>query len=210
MAQRATSLGPKPSLFFCFCFFLFFVFFFAFLYLFFQLTKKPVFPLKKDHFLFIFSVSLCFSLAFFGPPPFLPFLFLCLSRLFLSSFLPVFHFLFSGSCFFFLLCLLFLFQDVLLFLFFCLLSSIITFNFFLLCLFSGCCFFCSSCFAILLFFDFRKPVKKKALKKMEIRKTAKMKNAEKTDILTKAVSTVVFTNSVFVSFLCFFQFCMFC
>ena len=37
-----------------------------------------------------------------------------------------------------------------------------------------------------------------------------MKNAEKkTDILTKAVSTVVFTNSVFVSFLCFFQFCIF-
>ena len=45
---------------------------------------------------------------------------------------------------------------------------------------------------------------------MEIGKTAKMKNAEKkTDILTKAVSTVVFTNSVFVSFLCFFQFCIF-
>ena len=36
-----------------------------------------------------------------------------------------------------------------------------------------------------------------------------MKNAEKTDILTKVVSTVVFTNSVFVSFLCFFQFCIF-
>ena len=28
MAQRATSLGPKPSLFFCFCFFLFFCFVF--------------------------------------------------------------------------------------------------------------------------------------------------------------------------------------
>ena len=45
---------------------------------------------------------------------------------------------------------------------------------------------------------------------MEIRKTAKIKNAEKTDILTRAVSTVVFTNSVFFSFLCFFQFCIFC
>ena len=45
---------------------------------------------------------------------------------------------------------------------------------------------------------------------MEIGKTAKMKNAQKTDILTKAVSTVVFTSSVFVSFLCFFQFCIFC
>ena len=43
MAQRATSLGPKPSLFFgfCFCLFVFFVFFFClfwflfFLFLFF-------------------------------------------------------------------------------------------------------------------------------------------------------------------------------
>ena len=31
MAQRATSLGPKPSLFFCFCFF-FFVFFVLFFF----------------------------------------------------------------------------------------------------------------------------------------------------------------------------------
>ena len=44
---------------------------------------------------------------------------------------------------------------------------------------------------------------------MEIGKTAKMKNAEKTDILTRAVSTVVFTNSAFFSFLCFFNFCIF-
>ena len=56
-----------------------------------------------------------------------------------------------------------------------------------------CC--CSSCFAILLLFDFWKPVKNIS-EKMEIGKTAKMKNAEKTDILTRAVSTVVFTNSV--------------
>ena len=45
---------------------------------------------------------------------------------------------------------------------------------------------------------------------MEIRKTAKIKNAEKTDILTRTVSTGVFTNSVFFCFLCFFQFCIFC
>ena len=37
-----------------------------------------------------------------------------------------------------------------------------------------------------------------------------MKNAQKKDILTKAVSTKVLTNSVFFSFLCFFKFCMFC
>ena len=47
---------------------------------------------------------------------------------------------------------------------------------------------------------------------MEIPKTANMKNAEKkkTDILTRTVSTGVFTNSVLFSFLCFFQFCIFC
>ena len=46
---------------------------------------------------------------------------------------------------------------------------------------------------------------------MEIAKTAKMKNAEeKTDILTRTISTGVFTNSVFFFFLCFFQFCIFC
>ena len=37
-----------------------------------------------------------------------------------------------------------------------------------------------------------------------------MKNAQKKDILTRAVSTGVLTNSVFFSFLCFFKFCMFC
>ena len=51
---------------------------------------------------------------------------------------------------------------------------------------------------------------KTSLKNMEIPKTAKIKNAEKTDILTRTVSTGVFTNSVFFCFLCFFQFCMFC
>ena len=32
---------------------------------------------------------------------------------------------------------------------------------------------------------------------------------KKTDILTRAVSTIVFTNSVLFSFLCFFKFCIF-
>ena len=36
-----------------------------------------------------------------------------------------------------------------------------------------------------------------------------MKNAEKTDTLTRAISTIVFTNSVCFSFLCFFKFCIF-
>ena len=89
MAQRATSLGPQPSLFFC-------------VFLCFPLEKPCFFPPKK-HFCLVFSVSLCFSLAFFGLSLF-HFLFLCLSLScsFLSSFLPVSHF-----CFWFLLFVLF-------------------------------------------------------------------------------------------------------
>ena len=44
---------------------------------------------------------------------------------------------------------------------------------------------------------------------MEIPKTAKIKNAEKTDILTRAVSTIVFTNSVFFLFCVSFNFAFF-
>ena len=192
--------------------FVFFLFFSLLSFLFFY-RQKTCFPPKKGHFLFIFSVSLSFSLAFFGPPPFLPFLFICLSLvlLFLPSFL---FFIFS---FWFLLfhfvVFVFLVSRCSFVFVFCLLSCVvlnhnISFIFALHLVFWLLLFFCSSCFAILLFFDFWKPVKNIS-EKMEIGKTAKMKNAQKTDILTKAVSTVVFTNSVFVSFLCFFQFCIF-
>ena len=44
---------------------------------------------------------------------------------------------------------------------------------------------------------------------MEIPKTAKIKNAKKTDILTRAVSTGVFTNSVFFCFCVSFNFAYF-
>ena len=141
MARRATSLGPKPSLFVicfccfgCFCCFVFvffggfkgqvrwpegpphlalnppywfiFVFFFPFLSLL-LIEKKPVFPLKRA-FLFIFCVSLSFSLNLFWPPLFL-FRFLCLSLSLslslscscLSFFLLVIFFLLS-FCFLFL------------------------------------------------------------------------------------------------------------
>ena len=96
MAQRATSLGPKPSLFVIsfFCFF-------SFPSLLFNTWK--VFPPEKGIFCLFLSLSLCFSLAFFGLPLF-QFLFLCLS-LSLSISLPLSLVLFH---FFFLLVFLFL------------------------------------------------------------------------------------------------------
>ena len=100
MAQRATSLGPKPSLFLVFCFV--FVFPFAFI-------EKPVFPLRKGK----FEVSLCFSSAFVYVPLF-HFLFLCLSLILfflLPSCLYLLSFgsmLLSLSLLFFLLCFCFM------------------------------------------------------------------------------------------------------
>ena len=90
MAQRATSLGPKPSLFvlvvFLFCFFFGFCFFGC------LIQEKTLFFPRKGHFLFIFSVFLSFSLSHFGPPSFSVSLSLSLFFLlfFLSSFLSLF------------------------------------------------------------------------------------------------------------------------
>ena len=105
MAQRATSLGPKPSLlFFCFCFCFFCSFpFFAF-------NRKTCFPPKKVIFC-LFSVFL-----FLLPQPFLTSPFFCfsfsVSLLLLSLFiLLVFLFCFlCVSCF----CLFFIFLSSLL------------------------------------------------------------------------------------------------
>ena len=90
MAQRATSLGPKPSLFVFFVFWVL-VFFFALLSLFFLIDKKPVFPPRKGHFC-LFSMFLFLSpLTFFGLPLFLfPFLCLSVALFFLPSFLSFF------------------------------------------------------------------------------------------------------------------------
>ena len=90
MAQRATSLGPRPSL------FVFFVVFFCFFcsFPFFVLIGKPCFPPKKGIFTFIFSVSLSFSLNLFWPPPFYVSLSLSLSCSCVSFFLLVFLFAF--------------------------------------------------------------------------------------------------------------------
>ena len=102
VARRATSLGPKPSLFY-------------FLFSLLLIDKKPVFPLEKGIFGLLLSVSLSFSLAFFGLPLF-QFLLLCLSLvLFFLFFLLVFLVLlsfcslfFSLSFPFFLLCFCFM------------------------------------------------------------------------------------------------------
>ena len=113
MARRATSLGPKPSLFVFFVFFFVFFLFFVLFFWLFNTKKKPCFPPRKGHFLFIFSVSLSFSLSLFWPPSFCVSLSLSLSFLlfflssFLSFFFAVFWFLVFVSFFLFLSSLLF-------------------------------------------------------------------------------------------------------
>ena len=88
------ALNPPYLLFFCFFVFPFF-------------TKNLVFPPRKGHLCLFLSVSLSFSLAFFGLPLFQIF-FLCLSLLlvlfssFLSFFFAFFCFLFFVSFFHFL------------------------------------------------------------------------------------------------------------
>ena len=99
MAQRATSLGPKPSLFVFFFWGGVLVFFFALLSLFFN-RQKTCFPPRTGHFLFVFNVSLSFSLNLFWPPPFSVSLSLSLCCSFLFTFLLVFLFCFLFvSCF---------------------------------------------------------------------------------------------------------------
>ena len=109
--QPHLALNP-PYLFlllscFVFCFWFFVVFFGC------LIQKKALFSLRKGHFLFIFSVSLSFSLSPFGPPSFSVSLSLSLffPLFFLSSFLSlffaVFWFLVFVSFFFFLSSLLF-------------------------------------------------------------------------------------------------------
>ena len=112
MARRATSLGPKSSLFMFFCFFCLFCFFsFPF---FASSCTKPCFPLEKGFFLFIFECLPLFLLSLFWPPPFFYFSF-SVSHLVLSFFLP--------SCLSFLLSLVFVFVS-----FFPFLSSLLLFQ----------------------------------------------------------------------------------
>ena len=122
-------------------FWVFFVFVFSSLFFWF-LIEKLFLRIKKG----ILCIFLCLPLSLFsllGPPPFSISLSLSLSLslscFFLSSFLSVSHF-----CIWFLICFVlraFLFQDVILFLFFCLLSFLLNHNisFFALHLVFYCC-----------------------------------------------------------------------
>ena len=186
MAQRATSLGPKPSL-----FFVFLLLFFCFPFFAFHRTK-PVFHVKNGIFVyvsvypFVFSPCLALRFSFFLPVScplfFLPSRFSC-------------QFLGFAFCFCFVL-----FSRCFCFWFFCLLFCVVwnrNIIYFLvlhlvcllLLLFLGFalifCYF--SIFGYLSENIFQKIWKFK--KKQRIIKT-------KTDILTRAISTIVFTNSV--------------
>ena len=125
MARRATSLGPKASLyifcfvfcFYCFClfgpphlalnppffclFFCLFVLFFwggCFLFPFFASEwQKNQFSAQKRHFCLFLSVSLCFSWAFFGRP-LVQFLSLSLSLSLYLSLSFLFFSFFIPSC----------------------------------------------------------------------------------------------------------------
>ena len=68
------------------------------------------------------------------------------------------------------------------------------------CFLSVVCFFCLLLSYFCYSCDFWLPIKKTSLKTLEIPK--KPQNKKKTDIVTRAVSTVVFTNSVFFFFFC--------
>ena len=159
MAQRATSLGPKPSSFFAFN------------------RKKPFLPSKKGISVYL-SVFLCFSLALNLASPFSPSsFFACLLSFYF--FLPScfscqflgFAFCFCFVCFFF--------QDVLLFLFFCLLFCFVWNHYiiyclalhlvFLLLLLLFCCVF-ALIFSYFLIFGY---LSKTSLKTMEIPETPK-------------------------------------
>ena len=184
MARRATSLGPKPSLFYLFCFYLFLFFFFLlccfFVSLSLLLLEKPCFPPLKRAFLCIFF--LCVPLFLFCLVSLS--LSLCLSLvLFLFPSLLCFFFSVSGSCFSFLFSLLSSFK---LFFGFCCSASCFVLNhnlsfvfaLHLLSSFSSCFLFCLLWF---FFFDFWKPNKKHLQKKRKLKKNSKNEKCRKKD-----------------------------
>ena len=135
------------------------------------------------------------------------FCFLCLSLLFffLPSLLPVSHVNFWFLLFVFV-GLLFLSRCS--FTFFC--FSVCCLVFFesqsYSCSFASCCIVvvvvCLCCFGVLLFFEFLLPIKNIS-QTFGNSENPQNKQCRKTDILTRTISTSVFTNIVFVSFLVF-------
>ena len=152
--------------------------------------------------MFIFQCLPLFLFSLFSASPFFTFSFF-VSRLFFSFFLPS-----CFACQFLVLAFVFVLIAFCFKMFFCFCVSaccLVCFEsqyyiFFLCIQFCCCCCFCFCCFGVLLFFEFWLPIKNIS-QKLEIPKTPKMKNEEETDILTKTVSTGVFTNSVFFVFL---------
>ena len=182
MAQRATSLGPKPSL----CFFLFLVFSF------FVFNRKACFPLKKAILVYL-SVFPFVSLQ--------PFLDLPLFSLSLSLFLLLFFSFFLRSCFSFLFLVLafsfcvfaFSFQLFFCFSFVCLLSSFVLnhkswFVFVLHLVF----FFLLWYFVIFWFLE----TNQKHPWKMEIPKIAKMKMQKKRTFWQEQLAQVCSQNTI--------------
>ena len=94
MAQRATSLGPKPSLFYLFLFFYVFFCFVGFL-VFASARRNPFPPQKKGHFCVFFLSLPLFLFSLVSLSPFSVSLSFFVSLLFFSCFLPCcFSFLF--------------------------------------------------------------------------------------------------------------------
>ena len=60
--------------------------------------------------------------------------------------------------------------------------------------------FCFASFVFFVFFDFGKPNKNIFKKTWKLKKNSKNEKCRKRDTLTRAVSTIVFTNSVFFLF----------
>ena len=182
-------------------------YFFVFVCFPFIVKKEPVFLTpKKGKFCLFICVSLCFSLAFFGPPPFLSLsLSLSLSCYFLSSFLPVFASV-SGSCFFFLFCLLlgsrcYFVVSFLLVVLFCFESS---------CLISFCfapCFLVVVFCFLLWYFVFLSTYQKHLSNNWKLQKKTKNEKCRKKRTLGQEQLAQV--CSQIVSFLCFFKFSIF-
>ena len=157
-----------------------------------------------------------FLLCLFWASHFFPFLFLCLSRVhLLSSFIPVFSFLFLVRAFYFcFVC--FLVQDAILFFLFLL---VVLFCFESSCLISFCFASCSLVVVVafwflllwyFVIFEFLATYQKTSLNNIgNYKKKQTWKMQKKRTLCTRAVSTGVLTNSVFFLFCVSLNFALF-